>query len=264
MKLNYTKQLTSPIMILAVLIFWWALSSSGLISQTLIATPMEVLGVVLKAFSSEAPISDKFQVHALATIKRAVIGWSVAGTFGVVFGIMIGSAYKIFTSSEALSEFVRAIPPVLAFPLFLVAFNYGESAYIWTIVFGCFPVMLLTVAKGVLNVSRSRLDVIKIFNVKKTTSSLIKAMEILPSVFLGARLTLTIAMTIAVVTEMIFTPRNGLSLGALARDSEIDFNTPMFYTSVITIGIFGYFANYILRKLEEYIDPKNTEVNVLE
>lgn len=239
------------------LLFWWILAESGIIGKTLMASPAEVWNVILAAFDSEAKTSEKFHVHAFATITRALYGWFVAGVCGILLGVFIGGIYKLYTSTEVISEFIRAIPPILAFPLLLVAFDYGEKAYVWTIAFGCFPVMLLTVAKGVITIPRSRIDVLKVFNVRPSVSIFTKAMEIMPSVFLGARLTLTIAVTIAVVTEMVFTPRNGLSLGALARDSEIDFNTPMFYTCLLAIGVFGYSANLLLRKLEERFEPQS-------
>ena len=111
----------------------------------------------------DAKKSEKFHVHTIATIKRALTGWFVAGVFGILIGVIIGSVYRLYTSTEIVSEFIRAIPPILAFPLLLVAFNYGEQAYIWTIIFGCFPVMLLTVAKGVADVPQSRIDVLKVF-----------------------------------------------------------------------------------------------------
>jgi len=261
MKKILPKNYPGLLVTISIFVIWWIVSETGLIGKTLIATPAEVWEVIVQAFSLDARTSEKFQLHALATISRALIGWFIAGISGIFFGVLIGSVYRLYTSTEIVSEFIRAIPPILAFPLLLVAFNYGEKAYIWTIVFGCFPVMLLTVAKGVINVPQSRLDVMKVFNIKPSVSSFIKAMEIMPSVFLGSRLTLTIAVTIAVVTEMVFTPRNGLSLGALARDSEIDFNTPMFYTCVIAIGLFGYIANLLLRKLEERFDPFSDRIN---
>jgi len=236
---------------------WFLLSNSGFISRTLIATPAEVWQTVEQAFSQDASISEKFHLHAWATIERALGGWTVAGFFGIVGGIAVGNVARAYDASEVLTEFVRAIPPILLFPLMLVAFNYGEGAYHWTVVVGCFPIMFLTIAKGTASIERQRIEFLNVAGANKLTTVFAQGMEIMPSVFLGSRLTLATALTIAVVTEMIFSPRNGMSLGALARDAEIDFNTPMFYTSIITIGLFGYFSNYFLRKIEFYFSPKD-------
>jgi ABC-type nitrate/sulfonate/bicarbonate transport system permease component len=178
----------------------------------------------------------------------------VALALGIVCGVIIGSIFVIFIGSEPVVEFARSIPPVMAFPLFLVAFNYEESAYIWSIVFGCFPIMILAVSRGVSGISTEKLELLTVYRVRALVRWFTMSMEILPSVFLGARLTLTLALVIAVVTEMVFSPRSGWALGALARDSEIDFDTPTFYACVLIIGAFGFIANVALRKVEQRLD----------
>jgi ABC-type nitrate/sulfonate/bicarbonate transport system permease component len=243
--------------ILLLVIFWYLLSHSNLIGKTLIATPEEVIDTILRAFKTNSNDYDKFYIHAFYTIKRALEGWIFGIILGALLGIFAGSIYQIFYSSEPIIEFLRAIPPILVFPLFLVAFNYNYQAYIWTIAFGCFPIMFLTVAKGTRTISKDKINLLKIYDINKITKLFIYFMEILPSVFLGARVSLSIAIVIAVVSEMVFTPKSGFAIGALARDAEINFNTPLFYTSVLTIGIIGYIINIILRNIEQKLGLDN-------
>jgi sulfonate transport system permease protein len=247
------KTLSLPILVVIVLLlFWQFLSFFDIISKTLLASPQEVATAFVNSFSTASPLSEKIHIHAWKTIARALEGWALAGILGIVFGLAIGSVRRAYDAGEVLSEFVRSIPPILFFPLLLVAFNYEAGAYVWTIFIGCFPIMFLTVAKGVQNISQKRLDFLKVSGVNRRTIMFARGVEVLPSVLLGLRLTLATALTIAVVTEMVFTPRDGLSLGALARDAEIDFNTPVFYAATITIGIFGYFSNLLLRRFEHW------------
>jgi ABC-type nitrate/sulfonate/bicarbonate transport system permease component len=236
-----------------LLLLWVLLSSSGLIGKTLLASPTEVLHTVVRAFARDAQVSEKFHLHTLHTIYRALSGWTLSIVFGLMLGVAIGSLRAVYAGAEPVAEFVRSIPPILAFPLFLVGFNYGTPAYIWTIIFGCLPIMTLAVARGTLSISRDRIEVLKSFNVATPVRLFALAMEVLPSFFLGARITLSTALIIAVVTEMVFAPRSGLALGTLARDAEIDFNTPIFYACVLSIGAFGYLSNFLLRRLEQWI-----------
>lgn len=235
----------------ALVSVWFIVSEYGLVGRTLIATPSEVVGAVERAMAPGAPKSERFQVHAYYTIRRAVHGWLFGIGIGLGAGILAGGVLWVFLVTEPLVEFARAVPPILAFPLLLVAFNYSEQSYIWTIAFGCSPVMMLTVARGSLGISKTRMELLRVYDVGVGHRLLARVMEILPSVFLGARLSLAIALIVAVVTEMVFTPRSGWALGALARDAEIDFDTPLFYASVLSVGIFGYLSNWMMRKLEE-------------
>jgi len=195
-----------------VLIFglWEAGSYWHLIGRTLLASPREVWEVLARsAFFSKLDDDQNVYIHAFYTFRRALSGWGLTVVGGVVFGFVTGSFEALYVGTEPIVEFARVIPPVMAFPLLLVAFNYGEPAYTWTIVFGCLPVMTFAVARGIRGISREKLEILAAYKVPGVVRGFSVVMETLPSVFLGARLTLTMALIIAVVTEMVFTPRNG-------------------------------------------------------
>ena len=229
---------------------WVTAGNRGWAGKTLLASPSEVKTVMVKSFAKDAEKSQQVHRHAISTISRALQGWSIALGLGLAVGLILGSVFAVYLGAEPVVEFFRAIPPVLAFPLFLVAFDFNEAAYTWTVVFGCLPVMILTIARGTQGVSREPFEILRLHKVAWPVRLFAGGVEILPSVFLGSRITLSIALIIAVVTEMVFSPRSGWALGALARDAEIDFDTPTFYACAITIGLFGFFANALLRKLE--------------
>ena len=234
-----------------IILFWHFVSINNLISPSLLASPKETYDVIVHAFSNSAKMEEKVHIHAYHTISRALEGWFWGICFGLMGGIIIGRTAFLYKGCEPIIEYIRAIPPILMFPLFLVAFDYNESAYVLSITYGCLPIMLLTVARGTFLVSTNYLDILRVFNVQKGVRFFITLMEISPSAFLGARITLSIAIIISVVTEMVFTPRSGFALGALARDSEIAFDTPMFYSCIIIIGLFGYLTNMVLKRIEK-------------
>ena len=246
-----------PLMsLLAMFLAWFIISELGVIGSTLIATPIEVYETVKIAFDESAKVQEQFHIHALESIERAIKGWGLSLIIGISLGMLVGSKGIIYKALEPAIEFFRSIPPVLLFPLLLVAFNFDERSYIWTIFIGSFPVVLLSVARASLTISKEKLNILNLYKVDKRIRFIAYFMEILPSIFLGARVSLSISIIIAVVTEMVFTPSSGLAIGSLARDAEMEFNTPLFYTSVITIGIFGYASNLLLRKCEEFVAGK--------
>ena len=233
---------------------WEAATYWHLIGRTLLASPREVWEVLTRSVqSSTLDHNQNVYIHAFYTFRRALTGWGLTVVGGIAFGLLTGSFEALYIGTEPIVEFARVIPPVLALPLLLVAFNYGEPAYTWTIVFGCLPVMTFAVARGIRGISQEKLELLAAYKVPGVVRGFSVVMETLPSVFLGARLTLTMELIIAVVTEMVFTPRNGWALGALARDSEISFDTPLFYACVVVVGLFGYLANIGIRKIEELL-----------
>lgn len=242
--------LLRPTGLLLLFAAWWLLSESGLVGRTLIASPGEVLDLILRTWSAPSPDSHGLREHLTETLENALLGWILAGMSGVVAGYLIGRSWMMFKLSESTLEFVRAIPPVLAFPLLLVALNFGRSAYIGTIVFGCFPIAVLTVAQGIRAIDRERTDIFRIHRSSESVRALIGFMEILPVIMLAARITFSFALIIAVVTEMVFTPRSGLGIGGVAKDAEIAFDTPLFFAAVLLIGLIGYLINLLLFWIE--------------
>ncbi len=237
--------------IAAILALWFMAAHLGWLGKSLLASPGEVVTQLIEGFRADASRSDQVQIHALHTLGRALEGWIASLIIGIPLGLFLGGVRSLFLGSEPIVEFVRAIPPVLIFPLFLVAFNYDTGAYTWTVSLGCLPVILLTVARGVREISITKIEILKIHGVSRAMQGLVKGLEVLPAVFLASRLTFSIALVISVVTEMVFTPRTGWALGALARDSEIEFNTPRFYACVVVIGLFGYGLNFAMRRIEQ-------------
>jgi ABC-type nitrate/sulfonate/bicarbonate transport system permease component len=240
---------------LCCLLLWLIVSRLGLIGPTLIATPMEVARIIIDSALARLSEDENVFFHAGATIVRVLIGWSLSLLFGICIGAILGltsTAYKII---EPVVDFFRSIPPIMVFPLFLVAFNYGEEAYISTIVFGCTPLVALTVARGFQQMSVVRLELLKVYRASTKVRLLAKMMEVLPSCILAARLAFSISIIIAVVSEMVFTPRNGKALGTLAKEAEIAFHTPIFITATLIIGLFGYAVNFGIGWLEERLGP---------
>ncbi|MDT7543609.1 MAG: hypothetical protein QOE33_3513 [Acidobacteriota bacterium] len=233
------------------LLLWFVVTQWQLVGRTLIASPLEVTHVVVDSLAGRLAREENVFIQASATIRRVLIGWSLSLLAGIIIGTILGLASTANRIIEPVVEFFRSIPPIMLFPLFLVAFNYNEEAYIVTIALGCIPLVVLTVAQGFQQVSSVRLEILEVFRVTKGVRLFAQIMEILPSCVLAARLAFSISIIVTVVSEMVFTPRDGMALGALAKQAEMAFHTPILIASILIIGLFGYAGNLGIRKIEE-------------
>lgn len=249
-----------PILLsLPLLLLLWALAVRfGWIGKSLLAGPVEVVQVLLQALRPATP-GAAIYAHAAATIERATAGWAISLVAGGALGLLLGLNTTVYRAAESFFEFARAIPPIMAFPLLLVAFNFESPAYVWTIAVGCIPIMVLTVARGVRTLDHTRLELLNVHGASSSLQLFASIIEILPATFLGARLTLSISLIVAVVTEMVFSPRSGFALGALAKDSQISFDTPTFYACILILGVYGYAVNALLRQAEHWLGGENRQ-----
>jgi ABC-type nitrate/sulfonate/bicarbonate transport system permease component len=241
--------LSVPIMLLV----WAVIVHFGWIGKSLLAGPDEVFGVLARAFHPVTSGADIYR-HAAETILRATVGWAISLVLGGGLGLILGLNTFLYRAVESLFEFARAIPPIMAFPLLLVIFNFGTPAYVWTIAVGSIPIMVLTVARGIHSLDHTRLELLSVHGVSARLRLFASIVEILPAVFLGARLTFSISLIVAVVTEMVFSPRSGYGLGSLAKDSQISFDTATFYACIFILGFYGYVVNAAMRYAEHWLN----------
>lgn len=240
------------------LFLWFVVTRWQLVGPTLIASPLEVARVLVDSLSGRLSREENVFIQAYATIGRVLLGWSLSLVTGIIIGAILGLASTVNRIIEPVVEFFRSIPPIMLFPLFLVAFNFGEEAYISTVALGCIPLIVLTVARGFQQMSSVRLEMLKVFRVSQRVRLFAEIMEVLPSCVLAARLAFSISIIITVVSEMVFTPRNGMALGALAKQAEMAFHTPVLIASILIIGLFGYVGNFGIRQLEERLGFSKT------
>jgi len=229
--------------------FWFALARSGVFGPTLLADPLEVLAVLGREFQPDVPASSRLLLHLGATLGRALVGWAWAMVLGVSAGWLLGRARTVRRLSSGVLELVRAIPPILVFPLFLVHFDYTRSAYQATIAFGAAPIVALSVASAMRRSGGVRHELLQVFGASAAARHLARVMDLLPSLVLSARIALSLSLVIAVVTEMVFAPRSGFALGAYAKDAEMTFDTPAVYASMLLVGAIGLVLNALLALL---------------
>jgi ABC-type nitrate/sulfonate/bicarbonate transport system permease component len=235
---------------------WWLVARLGLVGATLLAPPEEVLTRLIAPLGSGADPDDNVYFHAFATLVRAIEGWTVGMVIGTLLALLITRIEIVYRIIEPLVEFVRAIPPILALPVLLVAFNYESGAHVATIVFGCAPIMLNSVAQGINSLDKERYERFALHQRSEKLRFFVRIMEVVPFVIYGARVTFSFAIIISVVTEMVFSPRGGFGIGALAKEAEIAFDTPTFYAAVFLMGLAGYAGNLLLLALQERYFPQ--------
>lgn len=230
--------------IAGVLVAWGAAAHGGLAGGAVLAGPIEVARLIPTAVFVE--VLRQFAHTAL----RALAGWGIALVLGAALGLTLGARSTTFVASRPLFELAASIPPVLALPVFLVIADYGEPAYVWTVVFGCLPVAFLSAARGYQALDPGPLRTLQAFGATRAALFAARLLEAAPAVFLGARVTFSLSLIIAVVSEMVSTPRSGLGIGSFARDAEMSFQTPTFYLCLLVVGAYTLACNRLAEGLE--------------
>ncbi len=191
---------------------------------------------------------SRFWISVFASLKRVIIGISLAGAIGVPMGIVIGF-YPTFRSlSYSPVQFVRMISPLSWMPIALLLFASFESAVYFLIVMATICPIILNTTIGVLNMNPQWIKMA--LNQGASNFQLIKTIVIpasFPYMLTSLRLALGVAWIVLVPAEFL-----GVSsgLGYLINDARDTMEYDKLMAMIIAIGILGFALDRMIQKLQ--------------
>jgi ABC-type nitrate/sulfonate/bicarbonate transport system permease component len=223
---------------------WEIVAVSGLINPMFLPTPLETL-----TEGTSLLLERKILLDLFCSLYRILLGVVLACVVGVPVGILIGYFGRFYGYIESALDFFRSIPPVLVFPISLLAFGIGDESRIAVIFFGCVLTMVLNAAMGVVHSRELRVKVAKIMGATWYQILFrVVVFDALPQIFIGIRVALSMGIIVGIVTEMLVGTRHGL--GTRVVYAQTSYATPEMYFTIILVGLLGLSINSLLIILE--------------
>jgi NitT/TauT family transport system permease protein len=123
---------------LVVAVWWFATSGLGseerLVSPVILPSPLEVLRSFPSLWTDRA-----LAASIAATLKRVLIGFSLAALVGVPLGIAAGSWRVLEAAGAPLALFGRNLPVAALIPLTILWFGIDETQKVMFIFIACVP-----------------------------------------------------------------------------------------------------------------------------
>jgi sulfonate transport system permease protein len=230
----------SPIVFL---LLWELGSRTGLIPERTLAAPSAVIATLLgMVVSGELP-SNLF-VSALRVISGLVIGVSV----GIVLALVAGLSRSGEATVDPLMQIKRTIPTLALTPLFIVWFGIGETPKIALIAFASVFPIYLNLYSGIRGVDVRLLEGARSFGLSQ--SELIWHVILpgaLPSLLVGLRYSLSIAILVLVVAEQI---NASAGLGYLINNARDFMRTDIIVVCLMVYAALGLGADWLVRGIE--------------
>jgi len=228
--------------VIGVIVLWGFIGFTETLPPTSFAGPLEVLERAM----TDIPFRKMLASDVSATLQRAGSGWLISLAVGAPIGVIFGAVPLMFRLFEPASEFFRAIPPVAVFPMTYAAFNGSDNGYIAAIIFGCIPLVALAVAQGVPNKGHPALETLRVAHAPGLSRFIFILLLSAPAFWLAARLSLSLAIVVAVVTEIVIAPMSGPAIGATLSLVRMDFDMESYYAYLFLIGFSGFVLNHLL------------------
>jgi ABC-type nitrate/sulfonate/bicarbonate transport system permease component len=227
-----------PVLLVAA---WW-LASAG--STDFYRPP---LSTILTSFT-DTWTWDRIRADVLPSLARLAVGYLLALVAGIGLGVLIGSNRYVRAYLEPLLEFLRAIPPPVLVPVFILLFGLGDRTKVLVIAFGCVWPILLNTVEGVRGRDEVLSDTCRTYGIRGALwlwHLVLRSAS--PRIVTGARQALAIAIIVMVISEMI-AANNGLGFTVL--QFQRSFQIPAMWSGVLLLGLIGVLLAWGFRWVE--------------
>jgi sulfonate transport system permease protein len=230
----------------ALLLTWQVLADRQIISPVFFPSPSRTLGELWFQIAT-----GRLWDPLGATTLRMFYGFLLASLLGMVLGAAIGSSKAAREFLSPLLEFMRPLPASAIIPPAILFFGLSAKMATIVIAFGAIWPVLLASVHGFANVEPLLQELSA--SLKLTRREYLFKVAIpsaMPDILAGARVSLAIALILAVVTEM---QASQPGLGQNILLAQRSYRSPELYAGVVTLGLLGFAINQALIWLERWL-----------
>lgn len=226
---------------IALLSLWW-FASAG--SGNFYFPP---LPKIARTFA-EVWFSKKIVHDVLPSLARFFAGYFAAIALGLVLGVAIGASRTARAYLEPALEFLRAVPPPVLVPVFMLFAGIGDAMKTIVIVSGCVWPVLINAVEGVRGLDEVLDSVARCYRIRGAARLWHFVLPgASPQIFAGMRQALSIGIILMVISEM-FAASNGLGFSLV--QFQRSFAIPEMWTGIILLGLIGIMLSFAFAAVE--------------
>jgi ABC-type nitrate/sulfonate/bicarbonate transport system permease component len=233
------------------LVFLWqyAATQSGSI---FFPPPSEILRSAVALWLSGPPerlfLSAGVFQDVLPSLFRLLGGWALAVAVGVPLGILIGRSRNVSDFLNPTLQFLRAIPGPALIPVFIILLGTESKMRVTLIAFGSVWPILLNTIEAIRTVDPVQLDTVRVFRVPPYARLWRIALPAaMPKIFAGMRISLSLAVILMVVSELVASTSG---IGYRIQNAQIMFLLTDMWCGIVLLALLGYMLNWLFLTLE--------------
>jgi ABC-type nitrate/sulfonate/bicarbonate transport system permease component len=193
-------------------------------------------------------LSGEILSNLVPTLRTIAIGYAIALAIALPLGVAMGSSKVMYNLWEPLVELLRPVPASALVPLLIIFLGFGEGMNVSLIAIAAFFPILLNTMAGIRSVDPILIQTARTLGVSRQgTIWKIRVPAAWPQAFTGMRISLAVALVLAVIAEML---AGNSGIGYFIIQSQRAFAIPKMYAGILTIGLIGYVINQLFLMVE--------------
>ena len=251
------RRLALRLLALAVLYVLWEVTARVMNNPTFIPSPGAVWDQLIKTSTTHDGVRG-YSGHLLVehlgiSLRRIVIGSAIGVAAGLLIGVLLGTVAWLRVVAEPVVTFVRALPPLAYFSLFIIWFGIDETPKLWLLSIAALPPVAVATAAAVHGAPTGLVEAARALGASRWQSIRdVVLPNALPEIFTGIRLAVGVAYSSVVAAETI----NGVpGIGGMIRDAQRYSQTDVVVLGLFAIGLSGLLIDALLLTAENRLIP---------
>lgn len=253
---NNRKMILPPIFGIGGFLLFWQLSAS--LGLTKLAGPLSLFteertrDLLFYPFFDRGGLDKGLFLHAMSSLSRVALGYSLAAVVGIAVGIAVGLNKSLDRAFDPLFQFLRMVAPLAWVPIALVLFQNNQPAAIFVIFITSIWPILINTAEGVRQIPQDYRNVALVLQMSNRnffTKVLIPSA--LPYIFTGLRIAIGLAWLAIIAAEIVMPGTPGI--GFFIWDAYQNSYVSEIVLGVIWIGAIGLILDRLMTWLQKRI-----------
>ena len=235
-------KIAPAISIAAVFLLWEVIGASGFFNTYLLPPFTQVLRRV-----GTDIITGEFFLNAALTLYRALAGFGIAATLGIVIGISMARSRLVRWFFDPILSVGFPMPKVAFLPVFMLWLGAYDASKITLIAFASFFAITVNTYAGTQGVDR-----VLIWSARSLGASKRKILwsvivpAAMPQILTGLQIAMPLAMIVTIVSEMLM---GGVGLGGSMIRAQRFADSLGVFAGILEIGFVGFLVIFALRVL---------------
>jgi nitrate/nitrite transport system permease protein len=229
-----------PVVTIGVLLALWqgltGDSMAGLPSPSAIWRDSHEL--ILNPFFDRGGVDKGLFWHALTSLKRVAIGFSLAAVVGVALGVLVGASKTAHRGLDPLFQVLRTVPPLAWLPISLAALHEAQPSALFVIFITAIWPIIINTAVGVRNIPQDYVNVGRVLRLSPPeyfVTILLPAAT--PYIFTGLRIGVGMSWLAIVASEMLL---GGVGVGFFIWDQYNSSRISDIVVALVWVGLVGF------------------------
>lgn len=230
-------------LLLSFLLLWHVASRLGWVNPS-VFPPLDVIASAFWRGITQGTLAADLGI----SLQRSGLAFAAAVVVSIPLGLFMGQIRAVERALDPILQLFRQTSALALYPVFILLLGLGELSKVFVIFWATsFPLLLSTIG-GVKEVEPKLIEMARVYGASRlAVFTRVVLPGALPSIFVGLRLSATMALLMLIASEMIGANQG---LGFQVMNAQFNFQIPLMYSAIFMLATLGLAANYAIVSLQ--------------